>query len=96
MSDERNRDLRSDVRRLSQESRILIEQGWDRVAEETCLPKELASDVVALTLSVVRGFGVRSFVRDDPKRFKHLIDVWRKIIQDYIASAMKVQSCSDG
>jgi hypothetical protein len=44
----------------------------------------------------VRGFGVRSFIRDDPKRFKHLIDVWRKIIQDYIASAMKVQSCSDG
>jgi AcrR family transcriptional regulator len=95
MSDERNRGLRSDVRRLSQESRILIEQGWDRVAEEAGLPKELASDVVALTLSVVRGFGVRSFIRDDPKRFKHLVDLWRKIIQDYVASAMTVKS-SDG
>jgi hypothetical protein len=41
MSDERNRDLRSNVRRLSQESRILIEQGWDRTAEETGLPKDL-------------------------------------------------------
>jgi hypothetical protein len=41
MSDERNRDLRSGVRRLSPESRILIEQGWDRMAEETGLPKDL-------------------------------------------------------
>jgi flagellar biosynthesis regulator FlaF len=92
MSDERNRDSRSDVRRLSQQSRIFIEQDRDRVAEKTDLPKELASDVVALSLS----FGVRSFIGDDPKCFKHLIDVWRKIIQNYIASAMKVRSCSDG
>jgi AcrR family transcriptional regulator len=88
MSDERNSKLRSDVRRVSQESRILIEQGWDRTLEEAGLPKELASDVVALTLSVVRGFGVRSLVRDDPKRFKQLLGLWQRIIEDHIASAM--------
>jgi hypothetical protein len=36
----------------------------------------------------VRGFGVRSLVRDDPKRFKQLLGLWQKIIEDHIASAM--------
>jgi hypothetical protein len=55
------------------------------------LPKQLASDVLALTMSVVRGFSVRMLIENDPEQFARLLKVWRDIIRQHIASSLKAR-----
>jgi hypothetical protein len=50
------------------------------------IPKQLASDVLALTLSAVRGFSVRMLIENDPEQFTRLMNVWRDIIHQHLAA----------
>ena len=81
-------DLRRVVRRSSRRSRFLIEAIWREMLEKQGLPPDLAGDVLALTLSLVRGFAMRRFIEDDPARRAHLVKVWRDMIRAYLGARL--------
>jgi len=81
-------DLRRVVRRSSRRSRFLIEAIWREMLEKQGLPPELAGDILALTLSLVRGFAMRRFIEDDPARRAHLVKVWRDMIRAYLGARL--------
>ena len=53
------------------------------------LPHALAVDVVTLTLSMVRGFGVRTLLVDPKDRFAPQLALWREIIGEHIAARLR-------
>ena len=81
-------DLRRVVRRSSRRSRFLIEAIWREMLEKQGLPPDLAGDVLALTLSLVRGFAMRRFIEDDPARRAHLVKIWRDMIRAYLGARL--------
>jgi AcrR family transcriptional regulator len=81
-------DLRRVVRRSSRRSRFLIEAIWRDALQGQGLPPDIASDILALTLSIVRGFAMRRFIEDDPARRAHLVRVWRDMIRAYLVAQL--------
>jgi AcrR family transcriptional regulator len=82
-------DLRHVVRRSSRRSRFLIEAIWREALQDQGLPPDIASDILALTLSIVRGFAMRRFIEDDPARRTHLVRVWRDMIRAYLGTQLE-------
>lgn len=80
--------LRRVVRRSSRRSRFLIEAVWRDMLEKQGLPPEIAGDILALTLSMVRGFAMRRFIEDDAARRAHLVKVWRDMIRAYLGTRL--------
>ncbi|GGC65206.1 TetR/AcrR family transcriptional regulator [Chelatococcus reniformis] len=86
MGDGEAKELRRETYQLSRDNRFAVEAAWCEALVAAGVPPKLAEDVLALTLSIVRGFSVRTFIEDDPERFSHLYEVWRRIVGEYLAS----------
>jgi AcrR family transcriptional regulator len=80
--------LRKAVRKSSRHSRFFIEDLWKEALCERGVPPEIASDVLALTLSIVRGFAMRRFLEDDPARRATLLRTWNDMICAYLMSRL--------
>jgi len=89
-------DLRRVVRRTSRRSRFMIEAIWREMLERQGLSPEIASDILALTLSMVRGFAMRRFIEDDPARRAHLVKVWRDMIRAYLGARLDEKQFAGG
>jgi AcrR family transcriptional regulator len=81
-------DLRRVVRRSSRRSRFRVETIWREALQGQGLPPDIAGDILALTLSIVRGFAMRRFIEDDPARRTHLVRVWRDMIRAYLGAQL--------
>jgi AcrR family transcriptional regulator len=81
-------ELRKVVRKSSRHSRFLIEGIWKDTLCKRGLPADIADDVLALTLSIVRGFAMRRFLEDDPARRASLIGTWNDMIRAYLVSRL--------
>ncbi|MEH2549678.1 AcrR family transcriptional regulator [Bradyrhizobium sp. AZCC 2262] len=92
MSDESTRRLRRETHQFSRQTRFSIEAAWLDTLISSGIPKQLASDVLALTLSAVRGFSVRRLIEDDPEQFSRLMNVWRDIIRQHLAASIPGKS----
>lgn len=88
MSDEGTRRLKSEMHELTRQSRFSIEAAWLETLISSGIPKELARDVLALTLSAVRGFSVRMLIENDREQFTRLMNVWRDIIHRHLAASI--------
>jgi AcrR family transcriptional regulator len=88
MSDDSTQRLRHETRQSTRQTRFSIEAAWLDTLVSSGIPQQLASDVLALTLSVVRGFSVRMLIEKDPERFARLLAVWRSIIRQHIAASL--------
>lgn len=88
MSDDSTRRLKQETRQFTRQTRFSIEATWRDTLISSGLPEQLAKDVLALTLSVVRGFSVRTLIENDPEHFSRLLEVWRKIVRHYIESSV--------
>jgi len=88
MSDDSTQRLRHETRQSTRQTRFSIEAAWLDTLVSSGIPQQLASDVLALTLSVVRGFSVRMLIEKDPDRFARLLAVWRDIIRQHIAASL--------
>jgi AcrR family transcriptional regulator len=86
MSDESTRRLRRETQEFVRQTRFAIEATWLDTLVSSGLPQQLAKDVLALTLSVVRGFSVRMLIENDPEHFSRLLGVWRTIVRQHIES----------
>jgi AcrR family transcriptional regulator len=89
MSDESSRSLKRETYQISRPTRFSIEAAWLDTLVSSGLPKQLAGDVLALTMSVVRGFSVRMLIEKDPEQFARLLKVWRDIIRQHISMSLK-------
>jgi AcrR family transcriptional regulator len=92
MSDESTRRLRRETQQFTRQTRFSIEAAWLDTLISSGIPKQLASDILSLTLSVVRGFSVRTLLENDPEQFTRLMDVWRTIVAQHIAASTSKQS----
>jgi hypothetical protein len=89
MSDERNSDLHMGARAIRRDSRLAIENTWVERMKATGLPARVASDVVALTFSIVRGFAIRRMIVDDSAEFERLIGTWRQMVRQYVSTNLR-------
>jgi len=92
MSDDSTRRLRRETHQFTRQTRFSIEAAWLDTLVSSGVPKQLASDVLSLTLSVVRGFSVRTLLENDPEQFTRLMGVWRTIVGQHIAASIPKQS----
>jgi AcrR family transcriptional regulator len=92
MSDDGTRRLKRETHQFTRQTRFSIEAAWLDTLISSGIPKQLASDVLALSLSVVRGFSVRMLIEKDPEQFTRLLAVWRNIIRQHIAAALPKKS----
>lgn len=92
MGDARDDDLRRQSLPLSRESRFAVEKAWLETFVAHSIPRKLAGDVIALTLSIIRGFTVRSFIDNDHARFEDLLGTWRTIVGAYLAPYLEPKS----
>lgn len=88
MSDDGTQRLKRETHQFTRQTRFSIEAAWLDTLVSAGLPKQLASDVLALTLSVVRGFSVRMLIEKDPEQFARLLAVWRTIVRQHIAASI--------
>lgn len=96
MSDESTRRLRRETHQFTRQTRFSIEAAWLDTLVSSGIPKQLASDVLALTLSAVRGFSVRMLIEKDPEQFIRLMNVWREIIRQHLARSLSGKSRGQG
>lgn len=92
MSDESTRRLRHETSQFTRQIRFSIEAAWLDTLIASGLPKQSASDILALTLSVVRGFAVRTLIENDPEQFTRLMGAWRMIVGQHIAALKSKRS----
>jgi len=85
-------ELQETVRAMTRDFRVSVEQAWATSLTERGLPQPLAADILALTLSLVRGFAVRLLIEPDRKRITRLFKVWRDIVENYIAKGARQPS----
>lgn len=63
-----------------------VERQWLAVIEELGLGAELSEDLLLLTVSLVRGLGVRHLWAPDPAQVQRLLRLWGDILGSYLAS----------
>jgi AcrR family transcriptional regulator len=77
-------EMRRIVNLSTRRSRFSVERTWREALEAANLPAAIAADILAITLSIVRGFAVRRFLDDNPAQVAHLIEVWREMVRLYL------------
>jgi len=63
-----------------------VEQQWLAVIQELGLPARISEDLLLLTVSVVRGFGIRQLWSTEPERVQGLLVLWQDMIDTYVAA----------
>lgn len=81
------------IARISSETRLPVEARWLQVLVAAGIPRDVADDLLWLTLSVVRGLAMRRTWKHEEVRFKHLFAVWRRMVASYL-SEVGVQSAA--
>lgn len=84
-------ELRKFVRKSSRRSRFFVEKTWTDALEARGLPNDIASDILALTLGIVRGFVMRRLIDDDQARREHLIRVWTDMVKAYLSTRLAAE-----
>lgn len=88
MGDARDEDLMRHTVPMSRDARFAVEKMWLEALVARGIPRKLASDILALTLSIVRGLAVRTFIDDDPKKFDDLLRRWRNMATLFLEHEM--------
>lgn len=87
-ADSDSRILKRETYQSSRTSRFSVEAAWLEALVSSGVPKQIASDVLSLTLSVVRGYSVRTLIEKDPEQFTRILKVWRDIVRQHLQMAM--------
>src|ERR1700736_418061 len=76
--------VRKQILDISRKARRPVEAAWAEALAANGVPGQLASDIVALTLSLVRGMALRTLWDNDPKWFDELFSLWRQMIRVFL------------
>jgi AcrR family transcriptional regulator len=85
LSTSTDQSVRKQVLDISRKARRPVETAWTGALAASGVPSQLASDIVALTLSLVRGMALRTLWDNDPKWFDELFSLWRQMIKVFLS-----------
>jgi AcrR family transcriptional regulator len=85
LSTSTNQSVRKQILDISRKARRPVEAAWAEALAANGVPGHLASDLVALTLSLVRGMALRTLWDNDPKWFDELFSLWRQMIKIFLS-----------
>jgi AcrR family transcriptional regulator len=85
LSTSTNQSVRKQILDISRKARRPVEAAWAEALAANGVPGQLASDIVALTLSLVRGMALRTLWDNDPKWFDELFSLWRQMIKVFLS-----------
>jgi AcrR family transcriptional regulator len=78
--------VRKQILEISRKARRPVERAWTEALAASGVPASVSADIVALTLSLVRGMALRTLWDNDPKWFDELFAVWRRMIKIFLES----------
>lgn len=78
--------VRKQIFEISRKARRPVETAWTEALVASGVPAALSSDIVALTLSLVRGMALRTLWDNDPKWFDELFRLWKRMIKVFLDS----------
>lgn len=84
LNGQEEREFLDEIRNITREARVSVDRAWRDSLQNVGLTPEVSADVVSLTLSLVRGYAVRTLIDDDRSEFARLFQLWREIVMDYI------------
>src|SRR5947208_7897109 len=84
LSTSTNQSVRKQILDISRKARRPVETAWTEALAASGVPPALSADIVALTLSVVRGMALRTLWDNDPKWFDELFSLWRQMIKVFL------------
>jgi AcrR family transcriptional regulator len=84
LSTSTNQAVRKQVLDISRKARRPVETAWTEALAAHGVPAAVSADLVALTLSLVRGMALRTLWDNDPKWFDELFAVWRRMIKIFL------------
>lgn len=70
--------------RAVREYRHPVEHAWLEVMRSLGLPPDNAEDLLLLTISLVRGFGIRNLWAPEPDRVARLLGLWQTMVSAYV------------
>jgi len=85
LSTSTDQSVRKQILDISRKARRPAEAAWAEALAANGVPGQLASDIVALTLSLVRGMALRTLWDNDPKWFDELFALWRQMIKVFLS-----------
>src|SRR4051794_9015224 len=86
LSTSTDHSVRKQILDISRKARRPVETAWTEALAASGVPASLSADIVALTLSLVRGMALRTLWDNDPKWFDELFAVWRRMIKIFLES----------
>jgi AcrR family transcriptional regulator len=85
LSTSTNQTVRKQILDISRKARRPVEAAWTEALAASGVPGPLASQIVALTLGLVRGMAVRTLWDNDQEWFEELFVVWRQMIKVFLS-----------
>jgi AcrR family transcriptional regulator len=85
LSTSTDQSVRKKILDISRKARRPVETAWTEALAANGVPGQLAADLVALTLGLVRGMALRTLWDNDPKWFDELFSLWRKMIKVFLS-----------
>jgi AcrR family transcriptional regulator len=70
--------------RVVRDYRRAVERAWLRVLRRFGLPPDACEDLLLLSVSLVRGFGIRHLWAPEPERVARLLQLWQRMIVTYV------------
>ena len=89
MGDARDEDLMRHTVPMSRDARFAVEKMWLETLVGRGVPRRLASDILQLTLSIVRGLAVRTLIDNAPRKFDELLRRWRSMVSLFVEYELK-------
>jgi AcrR family transcriptional regulator len=84
LSTSTNQSVRKQILDISRKARRPVETAWTVALAASGVANPLASQIVSLTLGLVRGMALRTLWDNDPKWFDELFSLWRQMIRVFL------------
>lgn len=82
---EKNHSIREHIYAVARDHRPVVEAAWLKALMATGLRRDQGEQVMWLTLSLIRGFVIRSLWQPDHKLFRQLLDEWKDMLRQHIS-----------
>jgi AcrR family transcriptional regulator len=90
----KDNQLRDMSRAVTRNYRIPAEERWRDVLLRAGLSDDVVDDILWMTVSLVRGFAIRSMWLDEPKKIDRLLIVWRGMVGAYVERVKAADSAA--
>lgn len=86
LSSEKDPEFKDQTARVVANYRQPVEDEWRKVMVEQGFPPDKAGDILWLTVSIMRGAGVRRLWLQEPDQIRQILAVWRTMVSAYLAA----------